>query len=53
MGIDQKMRRQERIDSKERYIILHKHTFSGVLKHIHDSNIRNYSIFLQEVFHTG
>ena len=33
---------------EERYIILHKHTFPGVLKQIHDSGIRNYSIFLRE-----
>ena len=33
---------------EERYIILHRHTFPGVLKRIHDSNIRNYSIFLRE-----
>jgi L-rhamnose mutarotase len=33
---------------EERYIILHKHTFPGVLKRIHDSNIRDYSIFLRE-----
>jgi len=33
---------------EERYIILHKYTFPGVLKRIHDSNIRNYSIFLRE-----
>ena len=33
---------------QERYIILHKYTFPGVLKRIRDSNIRNYSIFLHE-----
>jgi L-rhamnose mutarotase len=33
---------------EERYIILHRHTFPGVLKRIHDSNIRNYTIFLRE-----
>jgi L-rhamnose mutarotase len=33
---------------EERYIILHKHTFSGVLERIHKSNIRNYSIFLHD-----
>lgn len=33
---------------EERYIILHKHTFPGVLKRIRDSNIRNYSIFLRD-----
>lgn len=31
---------------EERYIILHKHTFPGVLERIKKSNIRNYSIFL-------
>ena len=31
---------------EERYIILHKHTFPGVLESIKRSNIRNYSIFL-------
>jgi L-rhamnose mutarotase len=31
---------------EERYIILHKHTFPGVLSQIRKSNIRNYSIFL-------
>jgi L-rhamnose mutarotase len=33
---------------EERYIILHKHTFPGVLKRIRDSNIRNDSIFLRD-----
>jgi L-rhamnose mutarotase len=33
---------------EKRYIILHKHTFPGVLKRIHNSNIRNYSIFLRD-----
>lgn len=33
---------------EERYIILHKHTFPGVLERIRKSNIRNYSIFLLE-----
>lgn len=33
---------------EERYIILHKHTFPGVLARIRKSNIRNYSIFLCE-----
>lgn len=33
---------------EERYIILHRHTFPGVIKRIHDSNIRNYTIFLRE-----
>lgn len=31
---------------EERYIILHKYTFPGVLERIRKSNIRNYSIFL-------
>ncbi|MFO7448242.1 MAG: L-rhamnose mutarotase [Ignavibacteriaceae bacterium] len=31
---------------EERYIILHKNTFPGVLDRIRKSNIRNYSIFL-------
>jgi L-rhamnose mutarotase len=31
---------------EERYIILHRHTFTGVLDRIRKSNIRNYSIFL-------
>ncbi len=35
-------------DCKEQYIILHKHTFPGVLDRIRQSNIRNYSIFLRE-----
>lgn len=33
---------------EERYIILHKHTFPGVLRRTRDSNIRNYSIFLRD-----
>lgn len=33
---------------EERYIILHKHTFPGVLQQIHESGIRNYSIFLRD-----
>jgi L-rhamnose mutarotase len=33
---------------EERYIILHKYTFPGVLARIHRSNIRNYSIFLRD-----
>ncbi len=33
---------------EERYIILHRHTFPGVLKRIYDSNIRNFSIFLRD-----
>jgi L-rhamnose mutarotase len=35
-----------RPEYEERYIILHKHTFPGVLSQIHKVNIRNYSIFL-------
>ena len=35
-----------RPEFEERYIILHKHTFPGVLDRIRKSNIRNYSIFL-------
>ena len=35
-----------RPEFEERYIILHKHTFPGVLESIRKSNIRNYSIFL-------
>lgn len=35
-----------RSEYEERYIILHKHTFPGVLLRIRKSNIRNYSIFL-------
>jgi len=31
---------------EEQYIILHKHTFPGVLDRIHRSNISDYSIFL-------
>lgn len=34
---------------EERYIILHRYPFPGVLKRIKNSHIRNYSIFL----HTG
>jgi L-rhamnose mutarotase len=33
---------------EERYIILHKHTFPGVLDRIRKCNIRNYSIFLKD-----
>ena len=33
---------------EERYIILHKYTFPGVLERIYKSKIRNYSIFLHE-----
>jgi L-rhamnose mutarotase len=35
-----------RPEDEERYIILHKHTFPGVLARIRKCNIRNYSIFL-------
>ncbi len=37
-----------RPEYQERYIILHRHTFPGVLEQIRKSNIRNYSIFLHE-----
>jgi L-rhamnose mutarotase len=37
-----------RPEFEERYIILHKHTFPGVLAQIHRANIRNYSIFLRD-----
>lgn len=37
-----------RPEFEERYIILHKHTFPGVLESIRRSNIRNYSIFLRD-----
>jgi L-rhamnose mutarotase len=37
-----------RPEYEERYIILHKHTFPGVLSRIRASNIRNYSIFLKD-----
>lgn len=37
-----------RPEFEERYIILHKHTFPGVLSRIRESNIRNYSIFLRD-----
>jgi L-rhamnose mutarotase len=33
---------------EERYIVLHQHTFPGVLRRIHASHIRNYSIFLRD-----
>jgi len=33
---------------EERYIILHRHTFPGVLDRIRKSHIRNYSIFLMD-----
>lgn len=35
-----------RPEFEERYIILHKHTFPGVLDRIYKSNMRNYTIFL-------
>ena len=35
---------------EERYIILHRHTFPGVLDRIRKSNIRNYSIYLHSDF---
>ncbi len=35
-----------RPEYEERYIILHKHTFPGVLERIKKSHIHNYSIFL-------
>ncbi|MGE5410030.1 MAG: L-rhamnose mutarotase, partial [Clostridiales bacterium] len=35
-----------RPEYEERYIILHRNTFPGVLDRIRKSNIRNYSIFL-------
>ncbi len=35
-----------RPEYRERYIILHKHTFSEVLERLHRSNVRNYSIYL-------
>jgi len=37
-----------RPEYEERYIILHKNTFPGVLNRIRKSNIRNYSIFLRD-----
>lgn len=37
-----------RPEFEERYIIIHKHTFPGVLKQIYNVNIRNYSIFLKD-----
>lgn len=33
---------------RERYIVLHKHTFPEVLDQIRTSNVRNYSIFLRD-----
>jgi len=37
-----------RPEFEERYVILHKHSFPGVLKRIHDSCVQNYSIYLRE-----
>jgi L-rhamnose mutarotase len=37
-----------RPEFEERYIILHKHTFPGVLDRIYKSNMRNYTIFLRD-----
>ncbi|MGA2261590.1 MAG: L-rhamnose mutarotase [Acidobacteriota bacterium] len=37
-----------RPEYEERYIVLHKHIFPGVLRSISRSNIRNYSIFLRD-----
>lgn len=37
-----------RPEYEERYIILHRHTFPGVLARIRKSNIRNYTIFLHD-----
>lgn len=37
-----------RPEYEERYIILHKNTFPGVLNRIRESNISNYSIFLRD-----
>jgi len=37
-----------RPEFEERYVILHKHTFPGVLKQIYNGNLRNYSIFLKD-----
>jgi L-rhamnose mutarotase len=37
-----------RPEYEERYIILHRHTFPGVLSQIKKVNIKNYSIFLLE-----
>lgn len=37
-----------RPEYEERYIVLHRHTFPGVLDQIRRSNIVNYSIFLRE-----
>lgn len=42
-----------RPECEEQYIILHKHTFPGVLQRICRSNIRNYSIFLREIDEIG
>lgn len=38
-----------RPEKKDYYIQLHANTWPGVLKRIHDSNIRNYSIYLAEL----
>ncbi len=35
-----------RPEYEERYVILHKHVFPGVLKRIRKSHVRNYSMFL-------
>jgi L-rhamnose mutarotase len=37
-----------RAEWEERYLILHRHTFPGVLDRIRSSNIQNYSIFLHD-----
>jgi L-rhamnose mutarotase len=37
-----------RPEYEERYIILHRHTFPGVLDRIRKCNIRNYSIYLKD-----
>ncbi|RPH99491.1 MAG: L-rhamnose mutarotase [Calditrichaeota bacterium] len=37
-----------RPEYEERYIIIHKHTFPGVLSRIYKSNMRNYTIFLRD-----
>ncbi|GAB6166762.1 hypothetical protein JCM19992_27620 [Thermostilla marina] len=38
-----------RPEKRDYYIKLHANTWPGVLKRIHDSNIRNYSIYLAEL----
>jgi L-rhamnose mutarotase len=53
MGIEKTTKRvgsliKLRPEYEERYIILHKYTFPGVLERIRKSNIRNYSIFLSD-----